>query len=115
MPTRRFPLVPVVAAILQVVAVVLLVVFFYQSITEFINTFKSWSQGAPSPYGMGAAPAIKGFWPRIESLVRPLFGLGQGIFLAGLSYAIGSLIQMTREIEFSVRAKGEIAEAPKAE
>jgi preprotein translocase subunit SecG len=96
-------MIPVIATILKVVAVVFLVLFLVQAIQQFGATFESWSKGQQSMYGMGSA-AIKGFLPRLMSLMQPMFSVLIALLVSGLTWGFSDLFLAARELEFHRRA-----------
>ncbi len=104
MPTRRYPMVPVLATIMKVLAILLLLFFVYQTIEGFSETIKSWSQGQASPFGGGAGP-VTGFGPRLVSLLRPLSNLLFGLLIPALVWGAGDMLLSLRDIEFNTRVQ----------
>ncbi len=108
MPTRRYPLVPVLATILKVLAALLLLFFLYQAVLGFMETVRSWTQGQPSPFG-GGAPPVSGTGERLVSLLRPLSNLLFGLLIPVLIWGAADLLQAFRDIEFNTRVHAGLA------
>jgi hypothetical protein len=110
MPTRRYSFVPVLTILLQVAAVMIFVVFAYQSIHGFGEAIQTWTKGAAAnPYFGGGGGPVKGFGPRLESLLSPLSNFALGLIFGSLSWGFGVAFHALREIEFSVRDKSATA------
>ena len=101
MQKRKFPLLPVVAVLMQIVAVLLLILIVFKSWQDFQSTFKSWA-GGMSPYGQ-SMPAITKFGDRMNSLMQPISGLLSGLFLPFFAWLFADLLFAAREIEFNTR------------
>jgi hypothetical protein len=92
--TRRFPIVPVVAIILKVVAIILLVTATY-------STIRSIPQAFPMLSGAG-----KGFWDKVDLLMNPQFpliGFLQNFLTPAMFWILAEFGLSFREIEFNTR------------
>ena len=94
MQKRRFPVVPVIAIILKVLAVILFVLAIYVTFRQIGQAFAS------SPY----MPAPKTFGAKFESLITAMLPIFlQVLPVAVISWGLGEIMMVLREIEFNGR------------
>ncbi len=108
MAQRRFPVVPIIATILQIAAVLLFLLFLYQAIQSFGTVISSWKGGA-SPYG-GMMPPVTALGERLKTLISPLLNLALfAIMIPALIWGFADLFSAAREIEFNTRVGAGLA------
>lgn len=95
MRNSRYGMVPIIATILKVIAVLILLFFIYQTIAGMVAAVQSW-QGGASVYGQ--VPPVTGFWRKFATLLSPFFNLLLGILIASLAWGFAELFEMVRDI-----------------
>jgi len=84
----------IVSTILKVLAVIMVVAVVIMAFQLYGQVIKSWAGPAQaSPY---AAPAIKGFAPRLMSLLQPLPNVMLLLLLPTFAWGIAEIISMLR-------------------
>lgn len=99
MPQRRFNLVPVLAAILQVMLFIFLVFTAINLVDGIKETVKSWAGGGATMYGT-PMPPITDTGKRLQSLQQPIMNF---LVLGGFTLLVWILsygVMIVREIEF---------------
>lgn len=102
MPVRRYPVVPAIALIIKILAVLTLLSFFYTYITQSVMTvITNWALIKGNPQYLGQAYTLV-----VEGLLK-------GLIYPALYWAAADLLLMWRDTEFNTRvAAGVTAEAP---
>lgn len=95
MQKERYSFIPIIATILKVAAVLILLLFLYESIAGIIAAAQGW-RGGMSPYG--PVPPTTGFGQRLTSIIGPIVNLVLGVLLASLAWGLADLFNMVREM-----------------
>jgi hypothetical protein len=96
-------MIPVIAVILKVLAVLLLLVLGFFAVQGFISAVQSWAGGGPaSPFAPPPQP-VTGFVPRLLSLLQPLLTLVMALLFPALIWGFADQFQASREIEYNTR------------
>jgi len=115
MPTKKYPMVPIVAAILKVVAVILFILLVVFGAFALQETAASWAGGASgNPFSPPSAP-VTAFGPRLKSLIGPLFQIFQYMIYPFAAWLLAELALALRDTEYNTRVGAGIAEEPVAE
>jgi len=96
-------MIPVISAILKVIALLVLLVLGYLAIDSFIATIHSWAGGDPGQYGM-PSPAVTSAAKRLQSLISPFINLVLAVGIPALLWAFSDITSALREIELNTRA-----------